>query len=114
MTAYREYNITINIIYLQHNIYNIILTHVCYLLYSEQDPMQLLPHTDSWIVNVDCLCARTIKESSERCDVCQANGFDADDISNSPKKISRKRKSRGANDVGDSDVPKRRSGRKRS
>lgn len=72
--------------------------------------MQLLPHTNSWIVNVDCLCARTIKESRKRCDVCQANGFDADDISNSPKKISRKRKSRGANDVGVSDVPKRRSG----
>jgi len=107
--------ITTNI-YNQYQLYtaynNTILTHVCYLLYSVQDPMQLLPHTNSWIVNVDCLCARTIKESSRRCEVCIANGFDEDDISNSPKKISKKRKSHDANDVGDSHVPKRRSCRK--
>ena len=75
--------------------------------------MQLLPHVDSWIEKVDCLCSRTIKESSKRCEVCILNGFEADDISNSPKKISRKRKSCSANDTDESDVPKRRSGRKR-
>jgi len=55
--------------------------------------MQVLPHLNSWIEDVDCLCSWTIENYKRRCDVCQANGFAADDISNSPKKITRKRKS---------------------
>jgi len=63
--------------------------------------MQVLPHLNSWIEDVDCLCSWTIENYKRRCDVCQANGFAADDISNSPKKITRKRKSSSAGSCAD-------------
>ena len=52
-----------------------------HFLYSELNPLDILPPVDAWIDSVDCMCAFTKKLSPPRqCDVCDWNDAQSDDV----------------------------------